>query len=197
MFYATPFFIILGGCLNFLVFVAKSLPSAAIFPFVIIHLLLLLSLSCVCGNIMIEICLAAFENREDSALRDLLYGGRRFLPIKSAVFVAVFVVLYLILSQMLTYLSPLKLLILAVPAFAVFLNARYFLSGRVRFINGTYMLYQGGFKTVFSYKTDENGSLVFITDDGEIVKTGIFQADAEFKALETEFHKNGLKCANA
>lgn len=195
LFYAVPFCAGLCGSVNFLIFVAKSLPAAAVFAFVVIHLLFLLSISAVCGNIMIEICLFAFENRKNSALRQLIYGGRRFLPVKSAVFVLIFVVLYVILTQMLADINPVKLLVLAVPAIAIFLNSRYFLSGRVRLIGDTYLLFQSGFKAVLSYKTDELGNLVFVTDDGETLKTGVSQADGAFKTLEEEFQKNGLALA--
>lgn len=192
LFYAPPFAALLCGSLDFLVFTAGSLPARAVFPAVVIHLLFLLALSAVCCNIMIELFLSAFEDRENSSLRKLLYGGRRFLPIKPAVFVLIFVVLYVILARRLSNFSALRLLVLAVPAFAVFFNARYFLSGRVRLINGTYILYERGFKRILSYNVDENGKLLFIKDDGGAVETGLSITDKAFGKLEAEFQKNGL-----
>ena len=77
------------------------------------------------------------------------------------------------------------------------MNAHHFLSGRVRFINGVYLFYQGRFSVIFSYYKDETGTLVFVTDEGNLVNTGATAANTDFKAIEAEFMKNGLKCGGA
>lgn len=196
-FYLLPFVLMLCGCLNFIIFVAKFLPASTFAAFAAFHLLFLLSLSAVFGNVAIETCLAMFENRKDSSLHDSIYGGRRFLPVRPAVFVAVFIACYIFLTQLLPYIGSFKLLILIVPSFAVFMNAPHFISGRVRFINGRYMLYQGNFSVLFSYYIDEHGFLVFVTEEGKLLKTDAMESDMNFKAIEAEFLKNGLKSGNS
>ena len=195
--YFIPFVLMLCACLNFLFYISGVCKASVFIPFVIFHLLFLLSLSAVCGNVMIEIFLELLEDNKNSSLNKLLYGGRRFLPVRNIVFVAAFIAGYIYLTGLLSNISALQLFMLVIPSFAILFNARYFVSGRVRLISGTYMFYKNRFYSIFSYYKDENGALVFLTDEGTQVETGNTAADSDFKALQAEFQKNGLKCGGA
>lgn len=192
--YLIPFVLLVCASLNFLVYLAGAWKISVFVPFVIFHLLFLLSLSAVCGNLMIEVSLELLEDSKNSSLNKLLYGGRRFLPVRNIVFVVAFIAGYVYLTGLLSYISSLQLLMLVIPSLAILFNSRYFVSGRIRFISGTYIFYKNRFCTVISYYMDENGALVFLTDEGTQVATGNTAADSDFKALEAEFQKNGLKC---
>ena len=195
--YLIPFVLMLCGCLNFIFYTAYTLPTSNFAVFVIFHLLFLLSLSAVCGSLMIEFFLALFEDGKNSSLHSLIYGGQMFLPIRTFVFVAAFIAGYIVMMRFLPHMNSLKLLMLIIPSLAIFMNAHHFLSGRVRFINGVYLFYQDRFNIIFSYYKDENGTLVFVTDEGNLLNTGATAASADFYALEAEFLKNGLKCGGA
>jgi hypothetical protein len=190
--YLFPFFLMLCACVNFILIYSHTLQPSSYILFITFHLLFLLSLATVCGNLTIELALIIFEDIKKSSLKKLLYSDRRFLPIRPAVFIAVFIVLYVFLLRFVAGFNQLEILIFFVPTVAIFMNAPHFISGRVRFINGRYVFYKGSLNAIFSYQFDEKGTLVFITDDGSQLRSGATAADTDFKALEAEFFKNGL-----
>ena len=81
--YLIPFVLMLCACLNFIYYTAYTLPTSNFTVFVAFHLLFLLSLSAICGNLMIELFLALFENSKNSSLHNLLYDGQQVLAHKN------------------------------------------------------------------------------------------------------------------
>lgn len=190
-FFLVPSALILAGCLNFLFYVAGAFKPAVAVPYIALHLLFVLSLGSVFGNAAIEAALALSEER--SALRKTLYGGRSFFPVRNAVFIVIFVALYIVMTRLVPYIGSIRMLMLAVPSLAIFFNAPRFISGRVRLIDGGYVFYRGRFQSVFSWGTDENSRLVFIAGDGRTLSTDLEAAGKDFDELKAEFEKNGLK----
>lgn len=162
---------------------------------VAVHLFFILSLSAVLSNILIEAFLSLLERSSKSCVFETLYGGRRFFPLRSYVFVAVFIIAYIFLSLN-TNQSILHTLILILPPAAVMFNAPRFLSRRIRCLNGSYIIYSGRFKTVFSYYENDGGHFCVILNDGKTVDTGIGVTEIDFPKLETEFKNSSLKANN-
>jgi hypothetical protein len=190
--YFLPFAFLLLTQLNYLLFMAKVLQTPSLVLFILLHLFFLLAAGILLTNVLLEILFTLFEDRKNSSLRTLLYGGRVFLPVRKILYVAVFIAAYIVLLQILTLRTTVQFLILILPTFAIAMNTRSFLSGRIRFINGRYLLYSERVRTVFSYSADENGRLIFLTDDGKILETAVTIADPAFKQLEAEFKTNNL-----
>ena len=193
--YFLPFLAMLFACLNFIIYLSGTLPAPAFAAFLIFHLFFLLSLAVCCGNIFIELHLSLSEDKK-STFFTMLYGGQKFFPTRQAVFTAVFIICYIVLAQLLPFMNSLKLFMLAVPSLGILFNAPYFLSGRIRLIGGQYISYKKRLNTMISYHTGENGTVVFVTDNGKLFDTGITAAGPDFKTLEAELNKNGLKSVN-
>lgn len=191
--YIVPFVVLLCTNLNYLIFVSEKLIFGKTVLFIVIHLLFLVSLSAVLGNIIIESALTLFGDTEKSEIETRLYSGSKFMFLRPLVFIIVFVVCYIDLTSSTDYFSDFRQLILLISTGAVALNARMLISGRIRFINGHYIYYDGKFNFIMSYSTNEQGQLVFITEDGRLKNIGVSQEDSNFKPLIEEFKKNGLK----
>lgn len=187
----TPFACLLGVSLPYLLLLLRAVPSPAVLALAAAeHLLLLLGLTAVCRNLLVELLLWGVTDSGEGSVYRILYGGNRFFPLRSAVFVALFVAGYVLLTQLKPYASPLRALILLVPPVALWLNAPHFLSRRVRTVGGRCFLYDGRFRTVFSYFTDDNGLFCVITDAGKTVSTGVGVSSFDLGALEKAFGKD-------
>lgn len=191
--YTVSSIILIVSCLNFIVGAARNNLSAASAEFVLIHILFLLSLGAVSGSIIIEYSTAFLADYGKSRIKEFLYDGKEFLPLRTFIFIGVFTALYIFLACTLNLNGTIGELILLIPPFAIFFNARRILSRRVRFINGHYIYYDGKLNTVISYYTDVEGKLIFVTNDGKLKNTGATAADTDFKALGEELSRNGLK----
>lgn len=190
--YFLPFALLLFTQLNYLLFMAKMLQTSSYILFVLLHLFFLLTVANLLTVILLEILFTLFEDRKKSSVYTLLYKGRVYIPIRPMLYVAVFIAAYVVLLSILTLQTSYQFLILLIPIFAIAMNIRHFCSGRIRYINGRYLLYKQNVRFVFSYSADENGRLVFLTDDGKILQTDITIADPAFKQLEAEFTANAL-----
>jgi len=115
------------------------------------------------------------------------------MPLRPIIFIVIFIACYIIFASPEDYSSDFRELILLIPSSAIVINARMLISGRIRYINGHYMYYNGKFNFIMSYNTDEQGNLVFITEDGTLKETGVSRESSDFKALTEEFKRNGLK----
>lgn len=193
--FLAPFIILLSGSFNYLISLTGSYNTSAAFLLIAFHLVFLLSLTSVISNIFIEIFLSLLDYSSKSCVCDTLYRGRQFIPFRSFLFVAVFIAAYIILCQSANQ-SAIHALILIVPPIAILFNAPRFLSRRIRCINGSYIIYSGHFKTVFSYYANDDGCLCVIFNDGKTLDTGISIAETDFKKLENEFEKNSLSPNN-
>jgi hypothetical protein len=193
--YFLPFLAMLFSCLNFIIYLSGTLEASVYIAFVIFQLFFLASLSAVLGNILTEALLLLSENKE-STLRSLLYADEKLIPVRQTSFVVIFIICYIVLAQLLPYMNSLKLFMLAVPSLGIFFNAPYFLSGNVRLIGGQYFSYKKRLYTIISYKIGENGTAVLIADDGKLFDTGIPATGSDFKGLEAELIKNGLKSSS-
>lgn len=192
--YIVSFVVLLCASFNYLIYVPQQLLNFGLAVlFIFLHLLFLVSLCAALGNIVIESALSLFNDTEKSEVETRLYGGKRFMPLRSIIFIVVFVVCYIILASPKDYSSDFRELILIIPSVAIVINARMLVSGRIRFINGHYIYYNGKFNSIMSYSADEQGNLVFITEDGALKETGLSKESSDFKALAEEFKRNGLK----
>lgn len=193
IFRLVPFAVLLSGSFNYLagiIFGGGSTNEKL--SATVIHLLFILALSAVLSNILIETLLSLFERSSKSCLFEILYGGRRFFPLRSYVFVAAFIIAYIFLSAN-SNQSALYMLISVLPPAAIAFNAPRFLSRRIRRINGSYIIYSGHFRTVFSYYTDESGNFCVILNDGKKADTGVNVTEIDFQKLEAEFKNSNLK----
>lgn len=191
-----PFALILCASMPYILIVLRAFSPSVSIAVTAFHLLFILSLSAVCGNLMTEIILSLIEHAGKSEINKLLYKGKILFPIRPLLFVIIFIVFYIILTQIISYQSPVQRLVLTVPSIAILLNARNFISSRIRYISGCYIIYKNKFHTVFSYFVNDKDSFCVITDDGTRIVTGINTADFDYSKLEAEFSKNSLKSRN-
>lgn len=191
--YVVPFTVLLCSCLNYLIDIYSRLSSGFSILIISAHLLFLISLSVSFGHFIIETTLAIFNDSEHSKINMILYGGKNFSPVRTFVFIGIFIACYVFLILYLNYKESMIELILFVPPIAIIINSRRLFSGKIRFINGKYMFFNGKFNVIISYYTDIRGRLVFVTNDGKLADTGTTADDTDFKALAAEFNKNGLK----
>lgn len=192
--YLLPFALLLVTQLNYLLFMAKVLQPSSYILFVLLHLFFLLTAANLLTVILLEILFSLFEDRKKSSLYTLLYKDLALIPVRPVLYTAIFIAAYVILLNILTLRTSYQFLILLIPIFAIAMNIRHFYSGRIRYINGRYLLYKQDVRSVFSYSTNENGRLVFLTDDGQIIETDVTISDPAFKQLEAEFNTNALHC---
>ncbi len=192
IFYLIPFVLMLAASMSYLLFIIRVFPFYARFPAILFQFLFLLSLSNVCANLTMEIYLTLIQGAGKSEINSILYKGSCFFPLRAALFVVIFIACFIVLTQTTNYTSAIANLIMLVPPFAIFINARYFISGRLRFIGGTYLVYTDSFKKIFSYFADENGFLCFITENGQTIKTEILTIGIDFEKLVAEFSHNNL-----
>jgi hypothetical protein len=190
--YLLPFALLIPTQLDYFLFMAKLLQPVLFVLFILLHLLFLLAICNLLTMIIMEFLFTLLEDRKKSSLHILLYKGRSALPVRNAIYVAAFIIAYVVLIQILTLQTIYQFMVLILPTLAIAMNTRYFLSGRIRLINGHYLVYKGDLRIVISYSTDENGNLIFLTSDGKIVKSDVTIADPAFKQLEAEFKVNSL-----
>lgn len=195
-FYAVPFSALLLAQLSSLINLAAVMDARSFIIYLLIDLLFILSLSLVLGNSLLEAAMILFEDRKKSVLSKILYGGKAFLPIKPIIFVVVFTACYVYLSNNPQNSNFLKSLIMLLPSAALFFNAKFFLSGRVRYISGSYISFKKRFSQMISYYFGDDGRLIFITVEGNEIDTGLLLSGEEIKALEKECSANGLKLKN-
>ncbi|MEG6572851.1 hypothetical protein V6C21_10135 [[Clostridium] cellulosi] len=191
--YIVSFVVLLSSSFNYLIYVSQLLNFSHAVLFIFLHLLFLVSLCAALENIIIESALSLFNDTEKSEVEARLYGGKRFMPLRPIIFIVIFIACYIIFASPEDYSSDFRELILLIPSSAIVINARMLISGRIRYINGHYMYYNGKFNFIMSYNTDEQGNLVFITEDGTLKETGVSRESSDFKALTEEFKRNGLK----
>lgn len=191
--YPVSFLFLLCSSLNLLISISRRLSFAGAATAVSMHILFLLSICAVFSNVFTEYSLSFFDNKEKSRVSELLYGGKRYLPLRSLITIAIFIACYVILTYIMDWHETIGELVLLVPGFAIIFNAGRISSKRVRFINGKYQYFDGKLHTIISYYTDVRGRLVFINDDGKLYDTGVTADGTDFKALGDEFKQNGLK----
>lgn len=185
-----PFALMLCASMPYILIVLRAFSPSVSIAVTAFHLLFILSLSAVCENLMLEIILSLIERAGKSIINQLLYKGKVLFPIRPLFFVIIFIVFYIILTQIISYQSPVQRLVLIVPSIAILLNTRHFISSRIRCISGSYIIYKNKFQAVFSYFVNDKDNFCVITDDGTSVDTGISTADFDYSKLEAEFSKN-------
>lgn len=196
IFYIVPFFALLLAQLGSLINLAVTIKFSGFIIYLLIDLLFILSLSLVLGNSLLEAAIAFFEDRKKSDFSKILYGGKAFLPIKPIIFVVVFTACYVYLSYDPQNSGFLKSIIMLLPSAALFFNAKFFLSGRVRYISGSYICFKKKFSEMLSYYFNADGSLVFVTVEGNEIDTGILLTGDDLTAFGKECEANGLKVRN-
>jgi hypothetical protein len=191
--YLIPLIMMLAASMDYIIEICHDLPLSASLIAVLYHCLFLISLSAVCANLTTEIYLSLLQGGSKSGIEEILYGGSRFFPTRAAVFVVIFIICDILLSQIIAYQSSIESLMLLIPPIAIFINARHFLSGRLRNIGGVYIIFNDTFKAMFSYFIDDAGFLCLISDDGLTISSGVNTTDIDFEKLEAEFAKNNFK----
>lgn len=194
--YALPFAALLLIQLGNFISVAVTARINIFIVYLLSSLLFSISLSLVIGRILLEASLSFFEDRKHSDLIKILYGGKAFLPVKPIVFVVVFTAAFIYLSYDLQSLNFFKCIMMLLPSAALLSNLQFFLSGRIRFISGSYISYKKDFNEIISYYFDVDGKLVFITVDGNEINTGLLLTGDNLAAFEKECTANGLKSKN-
>lgn len=192
LFYLLPFVSMLVVSLGFIFGAAFTLPINDFVLFVFVHLLFILSLSAVAGNVLIETALCFFEDIKNSSELRKIYEKRVFVPIKPLVFVIIFIGIYIYLASDFSSLSAAKLGIMVLPSFALLINSKYFISERVRFISGKYLAYNKRFHVMLSHTVSDGNKIEFITVEGEPFETDAAITDIDYKAFCEECRKNGL-----
>lgn len=190
--YLIPLTMMLAASLGYIVEICRALPFSAGLIAVFYHCLFLISLSAVCTNLTMEIYLSLLQGAGKSGIDDILYGGSHIFPIRASLFVAIFIVCDILLSQFVEYQSSIQSLIMLIPPIAIFMNAHHFISGRLRNVGGMYIIFNDSFKSIFSYFVDDASYLCFISNDGQTISTAVKTTDIDFEKLEAEFAQNKL-----
>jgi hypothetical protein len=191
--YLTPFVLMLAGSFSYIIEICRDFPLSASLPLVAFQCLFLLSLSALFANLTTEIYLTLFQRAGKSEIDNILYGGSSIFPLRAGVFVTIFILGYILLTQVIPYQSTLQTLMLLIPSVAIFMNAHHFISGRIRCIGGVYLIFKERFSVVFFYYVDDSGYLCIFAQDGQSINTGVKTTDIDFEKLEAEFAQNGLK----
>jgi hypothetical protein len=186
----------LSASLGYIIEICRALPFSAGLIAVFYHCLFLVSLSAVFANLSMEIYLSLLQGAGKSGIDDMLYGGSHIFPIRASVFVAIFIVSDILLSQFVEYQNSIQSLIMLIPPIAIFMNARHFISRRLRNIGGMYIIFNSSFKSMFSYFIDDASYLCFISNDGQPISTDVKTTDIDFEKLEAEFAQNKLTRSN-
>jgi hypothetical protein len=195
LYFILPFAALVFSNLGFLIDTAKTMPAKPYFLFIAVHLLFLASLAEVTKKILIELSLEFFEDSKNSIQLKTIFSNKGTFPVKSSIFVAVFVGIYVYLSLGAWSLSYLKLFVMIIPSAALLLDSKYFLSGKIRFISGKYLCFdreKRGFCVMLSCFVNEENKIVFLAVDGTKIETDISVTDIDFCAFEEECRRNGL-----
>lgn len=192
LFYLVPFLGLLLGNLNFIISYLFSLPVPLFILFIVANLLFLLSLSSTIGNILISLVFNYFEDKEKSKNLIALYSKNNNQFIKPLIIILIFSALYIYLTMGIYQLSTLTLLVMLIPSVAIFINSKFFINDRVRFIKSHYVYFKNRSEHIISFFLNTDDEIVFLTEEGKNINTNVNQTAINFEDFSQECKANGL-----
>lgn len=193
LFYIVPFIVILISQINYFINCFSQLDMGKYIIFVFINIIFILSLSQALGNIFIEASLNLSEDKDKTPSLTGFYKEKKFSIIKPLIIIAVFAGLFIFLSVNLREMGILKLLVMLIPPVAIFINSKFLIDYRVRFINSEYLYFKKQFTHIISFFVNAEDNVTFLCDDGNMIETAVNRTSFDFETFKTECIKNGLK----